>query len=295
MGIPGVNGHKCVAGPSGLLSVGVEMNRSDLRSDGVMNQLVKRGNNHTVETLVEHASDPTAMAASEEFLDVWQELESELIAAQATSGSAALQPLRRLLGQLPVGHIDKASAFRVDGDLPLLELCAFSVVAASVEKNFPEEAGLVHDARALLSSRFSSPTPEQRSRFTGLEADLDEFFDWIDAGKPADGVRKYQTSLESPDRDEDYRDWLLMMAKEHECDSRGRPSFVPLDDAELDDDDDDDEIMVESGSDWVSSSGDGESVFSSEKTEVDHCIDEWLLTDVAERLMEFLQRELPSE
>ena len=104
--------------------------------------------------------------------------------------------------------------------------------------------------------------------------------------------------LDSPDRDEDYRDWLVMMAKEHECDSRGRPSFVPLDDAELDEDDDDDEddeIMVESGSNWVSSSGDGESVFSSEKTEVDHCIDEWLLTDVAERLMEFLQRELPSE
>ena len=128
--------------------------------------------------------------------------------------------------------------------MPLLELCAFSVVAASVEKNFPEEAGLVNDARALLSS----PTPEQRSRFTGLEHDLDEFFDWIDAGKPADGVRKYETSLDSPDRDEEYRDWLLMMAKEHECDSRGRPSFVPLDDAELDedddDDDDDDEIMV---------------------------------------------------
>ena len=222
------------------------MNRSDLRSEGVMNQLVKRGNNHTVKILVEHASDPTGMAASEEFLEVWQEFESELIAAQATSGSAALQPLRMLLGQLPVGHIDKASAFRVDGDLPLLELCAFSVVAASVEKNFPEEAGLVNDARALLSS----PTPEQSSRFTGLEADLDEFFDWIDAGKPADGVRKYETSLDSPDRDEDYRDWLVMMAKEHECDSRGRPSVVPLDEGELDedgyddDDDDDDEIMV---------------------------------------------------
>merc|ERR1719453_238925 len=167
MGIPG-KGHSCVPGPSGLLSIGIEMNRSDLRSDGVMNQLVKRGNKHTVKILVEHASDPTAMAASEEFLEVWQEFESELIAAQATSVSAALQPLRMLLGQLPVGHIDKASAFRVDGDLPLLELCAFSVAATSVAKNFPEEAGLVNDARSLLSS----PTPEQSSRFTGLEADL---------------------------------------------------------------------------------------------------------------------------
>ena len=128
------------------------MNRSDLRSDGGMSQLVKRGNNRTVETLVEHASDPTAMAASEEFLDVWQEFESELIAAQATSGSAALQPLRMLLGQLPVGHIDKASAFRVDGDLPLLELCAFSVVAASVEKNFPDAASWVREARAARPS-----------------------------------------------------------------------------------------------------------------------------------------------
>merc|ERR1711937_23369 len=45
------------------------------------------------------------------------------------------------------------------------------------------------------------------------------------------------------------------MAKEHECDSRGRPSFVPLDDAELDEDNDDEDVdedgeipMVESGS-----------------------------------------------
>ena len=99
-----MTGSAHVASEKGLLSVGVEMNRSDLRSDGVMNQLVKRGNNHTVKILVEHASDPTIMAASEEFLEVWQEFESELIAAQATSGSAALQPLRMLLGQLPVGH-----------------------------------------------------------------------------------------------------------------------------------------------------------------------------------------------
>ena len=99
-----MTGSAHVASEQGLLSVGIEMNRSDLRSDGVMNQLVKRGNNHTVKILVEHASDPTGMAASEEFLEVWQEFESELIAAQATSGSAALQPLRMLLGQLPVGH-----------------------------------------------------------------------------------------------------------------------------------------------------------------------------------------------
>ena len=59
-----------------------------------------------------------------------------------------------------------------------------------MEENFPEEARLVTDARALLSS----PTPEQSSRFTGLGADLDEFFAWIGAGKPADGVRKFQTS-----------------------------------------------------------------------------------------------------
>ena len=99
-----MTGSAHLASEQGLLSVGIEMNRSDLTSDGVMNQLVKRGNKHTVKILVEHASDPTAMAASIEFLEVWQEFESELIAAQATSGSAALQPLRMLLGQLPVGH-----------------------------------------------------------------------------------------------------------------------------------------------------------------------------------------------
>ena len=54
-----------------------------------------------------------------------------------------------------------------------------------------------------------------------------------------------------------------MMAKEHECDSRGRPSFVPLDDAELDEDNDDEDVdedgeipMVQSGFHGVSSSGD---------------------------------------
>ena len=99
-----MTGSAHVASEQGLLSVGIEMNRSDLRSAGGMNQLVERGNKHIVKTLVEHASDPTAMAASEEFLEVWQEFESELIAAQATSGSAAMQPLRMLLGQLPVGH-----------------------------------------------------------------------------------------------------------------------------------------------------------------------------------------------
>ena len=93
-----MTGSAHVASEKGLLSVGVEMNRSDLRSDGVMNQLVKRGNNHTVKILVEHASDPTGMAASEEFLEVWQEFESELI------GSGDKRPLRMLLGQLPVGH-----------------------------------------------------------------------------------------------------------------------------------------------------------------------------------------------
>ena len=39
----------------------------------------------------------------------------------------------------------------------------------------------------------------------------------------------------------------------------------------------------------------GEDVFSSSATEVDECLEEWLTTDVAERLMEFLKRELPSE
>jgi hypothetical protein len=197
---------------------------------------------------------------------------------------------------LPVVHVDQASAFRVDSNLPLLELCAFRVVAASVEKNFPDEAGLVTDARALLSS----PAPDQSIRFTGAEADLDEFFAWVDAGKPADGVRRGPTSHDSPDLDEGLYDWLVMMGKEHECDSRGRPSLVPLEDAGIDEDDEDvdgdGEIpMVQSGFDGVSSFGNGEGVFSSSATEVDECLEEWLTTDVAEQLMKFLETELPSD
>jgi len=235
------------------------------------------------------------MAASEEFLELWQTFESEVIAAQAADGSAALQPLRDLLGQLPVGHIDQASAFRVDSNLTLLELCAFSVVATSVEKNFTDLEGLVSDARAVLSN----PTPEQSDRFTGTEADLDEFFAWIEAGKPADGVKRGPTSHDSPDHDFGLYEWLVMMAKEHACDSKGRPSNVPLEDAGIDENDDedvdeDDEItLVQGESKRVFSSG--ESVFSSTKTEVDACLEEWLTTDDARELMEFLERELPSE
>jgi len=284
--------------PAGLLSVAVEMNQSDLSSAGAMNQLVERDDGHTVEMLVELASDPSAMAASEAFLELWQTFESEVIAAQAAAGSVALEPLRDLLGMLPVGHVDEASAFRLDSDMPLLELCAFSVVAASVEMNFPDAASWVSEARAVLNQ----PAPEQRARFTGSEADLDELFGWIDAGKPSEAVRRGPTSHDSPDHDTSLHEWLEMMAKEHVCDSRGRPSLVPLEDAGLDEDDnanmnqdDESSITVQGGSPFVSSSGDEESVFSSTATEIDACLEEWVTTDAAKMLMEFLERALPRE
>ena len=73
-------------------------------------------------------------------------------------------------------------------------------------------------------------------------------------------------------------------------------AFEQVDLAGLLDVDEDGEIpMVHSGFHGVSSSGDGEGVFSSSATEVDECFEEWLTADVAERLMEFLKRELPSE
>ena len=75
---------------------------------------------------------------------------------------------------------------------------------------------------------------------------------------------------------------------------------VPLDDAGLDEIDDadmnqDDEIIVQGGSPLVSSSGDDESAFSSSATEIDACLEQWVTTDVAKRLMEFLERELPRQ
>merc|ERR1719498_490736 len=146
----------------------------------------------------------------------------------------------------------------------------------------------------------SRPASEQRVRFAGSEADLDEFFGWIDAGKPSSAVRRGPTSGDSPDLDPDYFAWSEMMAKEHVCDSRGRPSSVPLDDAGLDEIDnadmnEDDEIIVQGGSPLVSSSGDDESAFSSSATEIDACLEDWVTTDVAKRLAEFLERELPRQ
>jgi len=291
-----------------------------------MKQYVERDDGDTVAMLVDLAfADPTAMAASEEFLELWQKFESQLIEAQAADGSAALQPLRNLIGRLPVGHIDKASALRVDANSTLLELCAFKVVSASVEEHFPEVADMVGDARAVLSS----PTSEQSVRFTGTENDLDEFFAWIDAGKPADDVWSGPVSDDTPDHDERLFDWLLMMEKERACDSRGRTAEY----GRLDEDSDYDEYRLDTGmllndelsqavggkerspeqasgdpplvhgaSPWVSSSGDAgfdaghvdeEDVFSSSATEVDACLEEWLTSDVAKQLMEFLEKELP--
>ena len=100
------------------------------------------------------------------------------------------------LGNAPAECLPPPEHLRVwagGADLTLLELCAFSIVATSVEKNFPDEAPSVRDARAVLSS----PTPEQRIWYTGTEADLNEFFYWIDAGKPADGVRRGPQSEQS--------------------------------------------------------------------------------------------------
>ena len=113
-------------------------------------------------------------------------------------------------------------------------------------------------------------------------------------------MRRGPTSQDSPDHDIALHEWLEMMAKEHVCDSRGRPSSVPLDDAELDEIDDadmnqDDEIIVQGGSPLVSSSGDDESAFSSSATEIDACLEEWVTTDTAKRLMEFLENALPRE
>ena len=53
----------------------------------------------------------------------------------------AVTPPRLQLSHNLTDH--EASAFRIDSDLPLLEICAFRVVAASVEKNFPEAAEAV--------------------------------------------------------------------------------------------------------------------------------------------------------
>ena len=61
---------------------------------------------------------------------------------------------------------------------------------------------------------------------TGTEADLDEFFTWVDAGKPADGVRTGPEVDETPDRSTSMHEWLEMMAKEHACNSKGRQSEI---------------------------------------------------------------------
>ena len=111
-----------------LLRVGSEMNRSGLS-----------GAYGSVEKLVELAAE---MEPSDEFRELWEKFESDVLSVWA-DGPEAREPLRELLENLPVGYVDRASAFRLDSDMELLELCAFRVVAASVKKNFPEAADWV--------------------------------------------------------------------------------------------------------------------------------------------------------
>jgi hypothetical protein len=246
------------------------------------------------------------MAASESFRSAWGEFESALISVPS-AGAAARAPLRKLLEKLPVGHVDKASAFRLDSDMPLLELCAFSVVAASVEKNFPEAADWVSSARGVLSS----PTREQRKRMTGSAEDLDAFFEWLEAGRPADRVLRGPAVDETPDLSPSMFEWLEMMSKAHACNSKGDPASSPLEewaDDEVDDadaenaeqdmgKDEEEPLTVQSaylpGDDGVEGGMVG-NTFSSSDAEVDACYEEWLTSAVAAKLKEFLDRELPA-
>ena len=213
---------------------------------------------------------------------------------------------------MPVGHVDKASAFRLDSDLPQLELCAFSIVAASVEKNFPEAADWVSSARAVLSN--PSPTRKQKKRLTGSDGDLEAFFEWLEAGRPADRVLRGPAVDKTPDQERSMFEWLEMMSKEHACNSKGLPALSPLEEWEEDEEDEEDApdaekaekdmgkneeepMTVQSahlpGEDGVEGGMVGNS-FSSSDAEVDACYEEWLKSAVAEKLKEFLDRELPA-
>ena len=97
----------------------------------------------------------------------------------ASPQSATRKALRTLLEKMPVGHVDKVSPVWISQSAPLLERCAFRVVAASVRKSFKELEELVEDARKILTD----PKRESK-RLTGSKADQDEFFDWIDSGMP---------------------------------------------------------------------------------------------------------------
>lgn len=264
-----------------LLRVGSEMNRSGLS-----------GAYGSVEKLVELAAE---MEPSDEFRELWEKFESDVLSVWA-DGPEAREPLRELLENLPVGYVDRASAFRLDSDMQLLELCPFRVVAASVEKNFPEATEWVSSARAVLSD----PTTELRGRLTGRQAHLDEFFSWLDAGKPADGVRTGPGTHEDPDKNVNMFEWLEMMSKEHLCNSKGVPSALPIDEAGDDEaeedsyigEDTDTDTDADTDTDFVKSSYDMEIVQSSSDAEVDACYEDWLTSEVAARLKKYLDEEL---
>jgi hypothetical protein len=273
-----------------------------------------------VEQLVELASDPLKVAASEAFRELWNEFEALLA---TVSGKAKRRPLRLLLEQMPVAHVDKFSTLRLSIDSPLLERCAFRVVAASVKENFADQKDATQWVD-LARAQVATPTKMTRSRLTGSQADLDGLFGWIEGGQKPEELPNAKFTGETPADDPTYREFLEMMSEEQPCDAKGEPNGLPL--GEAPDDDDDDLDMVEAappssdtyeagyeagheaadlpiavGSAYsgglptaplaVGTTPTGK--FGEGNAEVDECYKDWKHSAIAAKLLAFLEKELP--
>jgi hypothetical protein len=238
-----------------------------------------------VEHLLEIEQENTDMSVMPEFAGLMEELVEKL----KETGTEAKDLLRTLLESLPVALVDKASPLRLSGGGSLLETCTFRLVAAAIEQNFPEA---LPDLEATRSSVLENPA---RDRLKGTDADVEGLLGWIARGKLAE-----EASAAVPENDDPsepaFKEWLLMMAAEHICDSRGHSAFSPLEEAESDEADlsgPNEEESLEAGGPAeepvVQSSG---APMVQSSPEVDACYENWLSSDVAARLKEFLDREL---
>jgi hypothetical protein len=179
-------------------------------------------------------------------------------------------------------HVDVVSMLYMHQELPLIERCAFALVAQSVATNFPEALPWVQDARKALESPEQAP-----GRLFGEEGDVERLLAWIEGGKLESEV------VYPPDddpSDPEFQAWLETMANHHACTSDGADSDVSLDESDDEDDESDDEekesVSLEEISYQLEDEGSGQA------TSIEACYEAWTKSAAAVAFKEYLDEQL---